>query len=104
MAEQEFIYITTTGWKSGNPHEIEIWFVGHDHAYYVVSEMREKSHWVQNVRHNEQVKIRLAGQELDGVARIVDDLEFDLLAQVKEKMERKYGWSEGLVVEFSPHS
>ena len=38
--EPEFCYVTTTGWKSGKPHEIEIWFVSHAGAYYIVAEVR----------------------------------------------------------------
>jgi hypothetical protein len=25
-AQIPYLYLTTTGWKSGRPHEIEIWF------------------------------------------------------------------------------
>jgi hypothetical protein len=40
--EPQFLYLTTIGWKTGNPHEIEIWFVAHDGRYYVVSELHER--------------------------------------------------------------
>ncbi len=30
MNEPPYLYLTTTGRRSGNPHEIEIWFVAHD--------------------------------------------------------------------------
>ncbi|PJF41044.1 MAG: hypothetical protein CUN55_12050 [Phototrophicales bacterium] len=50
MFEQEpFLYLTTIGWKTQNPHEIEIWFVYHEGCFYLISEKREKSHWVQNL-------------------------------------------------------
>ena len=28
--DKQFLYLTTTGHKSGAPHEIEIWFVPHE--------------------------------------------------------------------------
>jgi hypothetical protein len=40
MAER-FLYLTTTGHKSGLPRRIEIWFVGHAGRHYLVSERRE---------------------------------------------------------------
>ena len=37
----EFLYLITTGWKSGQPHEIEIWYVEHDSCYYLCAEHRD---------------------------------------------------------------
>ena len=56
MADEAFLYISTTGWKTGRTHEIEIWFVEHDGCYYAVSEYPDKAHWVRNIRHQPKVK------------------------------------------------
>ena len=53
--DQQFLYLTTKGWKSGRHHKIEIWFVSYAGKYYVVSERKEKAHWVQNIMHNPKV-------------------------------------------------
>ena len=50
MTELAFLYLTTTGHRSGNPHEIEIWYVEHEGCYFLVSEKNESAHWVRNIR------------------------------------------------------
>lgn len=103
MTEPQFLYLTTTGWKSGKPHEIEIWYVEHEGRYYLVSEYREKSHWVQNIQRNPMITFRVADQHFHGTGRTVDANETALVAAVSQKMDQKYGWSEGLIVELAPH-
>jgi deazaflavin-dependent oxidoreductase (nitroreductase family) len=104
MAEQ-FLYLTTTGWKSGQPHEIEIWYVGHDGCYYLVSEMREQSHWVKNIRHNPAITFRVGAQSFKGTGRAVDPAtEPELAAAVSALMDAKYEWSKGLIVELKPEA
>lgn len=105
MAEKEpqFLYITTTGWKTRKPHEIEIWYVGHEGAYYLVSEWREKSHWVQNIQHNPIVSFRVDDKTFQGKGRVIDnEAEPTLAAAVSTKMDEKYEWSDGLIVELRP--
>jgi deazaflavin-dependent oxidoreductase (nitroreductase family) len=96
----EFLYLTTTGHVSGNPHEIEIWFVAYHEGYYLIAEHEEKSHWVQNIQQNPAIKFRVGGHQHDGIARIVDkDQERHLVRAVSRLMDTKYKWSEGLIVE-----
>ena len=35
--KEEYCYLTTKGRKTGNPHEIEIWFVLHENVIYLMS-------------------------------------------------------------------
>jgi deazaflavin-dependent oxidoreductase (nitroreductase family) len=101
--EPQFLYLTTTGWRTGNPHAIEIWFVAHGGKYYIVSELRECSHWVQNVQHNPAVTFRVDETTFHGTGRVVDaTAEPDLAAAVSALMDAKYEWSDGLIVELSP--
>ena len=97
MDGEQYLYLTTTGHKSGRPHEIEIWYVRHGQAYYIVSEKREAAHWVQNIRANPAVSFRIGETTCAGRASISDDAA--LLQAVKAKMDVKYGWSDGLVVQ-----
>lgn len=100
MAEIPYLYLTTTGQRSGRPHEIEIWFVAHNGAYYLVAEKYDRAHWVQNIRHNPAVQFRIAGEQFQGQGRLVDaSAEAELVAAVAALMDAKYGWSQGLVVE-----
>ncbi|MBI3116090.1 MAG: nitroreductase family deazaflavin-dependent oxidoreductase [Thaumarchaeota archaeon] len=64
--QEQFLYLTTRGWKSGNSHKIEIWFVEHEGSYYIVSDMREHSHWVQNIRHDSSVTFRVGKKTFTG--------------------------------------
>ena len=59
MAET-FLYLTTTGRKTGKPHKIEIWFVEHEGCYYLCAEKRNNADWVQNIRQNTAVQFYLA--------------------------------------------
>ncbi len=96
MAEK-YLYLTTTGHKTGNPHEIEIWYVEHDGCYYLVSEKREGAHWVQNIRANPAITIRLGEINVNGTGSIPTDQT--IITAVKQKMDTKYNWSDGLVVQ-----
>jgi deazaflavin-dependent oxidoreductase (nitroreductase family) len=97
-----YLYLTTTGWKSGRPHEIEIWFVEHEGNFYLVAEKRARSHWVQNIQRNAAVRIRVADRHEDGRGRTVDPAaEPDLARVVRQKMDAKYQWSDGLIVELA---
>jgi deazaflavin-dependent oxidoreductase (nitroreductase family) len=104
MADQaQFLYMTSRGWKTGNPHRIEIWFVEHGKRYYIVSEGGTGAHWVQNIARNPQVSFSVNGKTFEGTARKVDaEKEPELSAVVSGLMSAKYGWSDGLIVELAP--
>ena len=103
--EQQFLYLSTKGWKSGRQHRIEIWFVCYAGRCYVVSERKEKAHWVQNIIHNPSVLFNVGSSSFEGTARIVDKHTDPRLAQeVSYRMHAKYGWSDGLIVELTPSS
>jgi hypothetical protein len=104
IQEPQFLYLVTVGWKTNKQHKIEIWFVKNNKRYYIVSERREKSHWVQNIIHNTQVSIIVNNAKFKGTARIVvREKEFELAREVSNLMRIKYGWSEGLIIELTPH-
>ena len=101
--EPQYLYLTTTGRRSGRPHEIEIWFVQHGPGYYLVSELRDRSDWVLNIRHDPAITFRVGEQVFTGHGREVDPSgEPDLAAAVRKQMDAKYNWSEGLIVELRP--
>lgn len=103
LAPNPFLYLTTRGHRSGRPHEIEIWYVRHAGRYYLVSEHRERSHWVQNLTHDPNVTFRAGGASFVGTARTVDaEAEPELTAAVSALMDAAYNWSDGLIVELTP--
>ena len=108
MSTEQFLYLTTTGRVTGQARQIEIWYVEHNGCYYIVSEHREKAHWVRNFQKQPAVNFSVGtGDEPESArrrsaafARAVTDPE--LLDQVRALMNSKYGWSNGLVVELNP--
>lgn len=110
MAEQ-FLYLTTTGRTSGEPRQIEIWFAEHAGRYYLVSERREQSGWVKNIERTPEVSFSVGTRSNQqealplcrATARLVRaDKEPELARAVSARMDTKYGWSNGLIVELAP--
>ena len=101
--EMSFLYLTTRGWKTGKPHKIEIWYVGREGHYYIVAEMRERTHWVQNIKRNPRVEMTIGKKESSGKGRILDpEKDKETIKEVAKLMNEKYGWSEGTIVELAP--
>lgn len=101
--DAEFLYLTTTGRRSGQPREIEIWFTRHEGRYYLIAEHGNQASWVQNLRTNPQVHIRVAGSSIEATARVTDaKAEAALCGQIQALSEKKYGWGDGLIVEITP--
>jgi deazaflavin-dependent oxidoreductase (nitroreductase family) len=101
--DAEFLYLTTTGRRSGQPREIEIWFTHHEGRYYLIAEHRDQANWVQNLRANPRVHIRVAGSSMEGTARVMDaKAERTLWQKIQALSEKKYGWGDGLIVEITP--
>ena len=99
----EFLYLTTVGWKSDKPHEIEIWYVAHDNCFYLIAEGREESHWVKNIQQNPLISFWVQGQTYKGTGRALDRATEPELAQtISALMQAKYKWSDGLIVELCP--
>ena len=104
IEQQQFLYLTTKGWKTGRQHTIEIWFVSYADRYYVVSEGKEKAHWVQNIIRYSKVMFTVNSKSFEGTARAIDKpTEHKLTQQISSLMDTKYGWSNGLIVELTPY-
>ena len=103
-AEPQYLYLTTTGWKSGRPHEIEIWFTSLDGRWYVLAELGERAHWVQNLRRRPRVTFRVAERVYSGQAALLDEALHPALAQrVRARSAEKYGWGGGTIVQLEAH-
>lgn len=98
--EPQFLYLSTSGRKTGKNHKIEIWFLEHDGRYYIISEHENNAYWVQNILYNPKVSFSVGDVSFQGTARIINqEKESDLAAQVSILMDEKYGWSKGVIVE-----
>jgi deazaflavin-dependent oxidoreductase (nitroreductase family) len=101
--EPPYLYLTTTGRRSGRPREIEIWFTRHAGRYYVIAEHSGRAQWVQNLLAEPRVRWRVVDATLAGHARVVRPAtEPALHAAVQASSRDKYGWGDGLVVELTP--
>src|SRR5437762_640288 len=58
----QYLYLTTTGRRTGQPREIEIWFTQRGGLYYLVAEHRERAQWVRNLRLAPRVAVRVRGR------------------------------------------
>jgi deazaflavin-dependent oxidoreductase (nitroreductase family) len=101
-AEPKYLYLTTTGRRSGRPRRIEIWFTRHEGHYYLVAERGRRARWVQNLLADAAVRVRVGTRTFRARARVLDHrTERALVAQVRRRSEAKYGWGDGLVVEIA---
>jgi deazaflavin-dependent oxidoreductase (nitroreductase family) len=109
--EEHFLYLTTIGRKTGLPRQIEIWYVEHQGRYYMVSEGRERANWVKNLQQAPRVHFSIGTPShtealvstTPAVGRVLQpEREPALAGQVCVLMEKKYGWSDGLIVELAP--
>ncbi len=73
----DFVYLTTTGRRSGRPHEIEIWYARHGDTLYLLAGGGRRSDWVANLAAEPRCRLRLQGVGLDGTARILDGPDVD---------------------------
>ncbi len=89
-ADEENCYVTTTGRRSGNPHEVEIWFGVIDGTLYLISGNGPKADWYRNALANPAVSVRIDRDTHGGVARDVTDA--DERRRVGELMGLKYPW------------
>jgi len=101
--EPKYLYLTTTGRRSGRPRQIEIWFTRHEGRYYLVAEHGRRAQWVQNLAADPAVRVRVGAQRFRARARVVDHrAEPGLVRAARRRSEAKYGWGDGLVVELAP--
>jgi deazaflavin-dependent oxidoreductase (nitroreductase family) len=103
VADQQVLYLTTIGRKTGLPRQIEIWFVVCREHFYLFAETGEAAGWIKNVRRNPNVAIRIGKRRIDATARVLDsETDRRLWDEVAALAERKYGWGDGLPVEVTP--
>jgi deazaflavin-dependent oxidoreductase (nitroreductase family) len=101
--EPKYLYLTTTGHRSGRPRQIEIWFTRAAGRYYLVAEHGRRAQWVRNLLADPAVRVRVGTRRFRAQARVVNSrAEPALVGAVRRRSEAKYGWGDGLVVELAP--
>jgi len=56
---EPFCYLTTTGRRTGEPHEIEIWFTAVADSLYLISGGGDRSDWVRNLQVSPPASVRV---------------------------------------------
>jgi deazaflavin-dependent oxidoreductase (nitroreductase family) len=102
-SELKYLYLTTTGRRTGLQREIEIWFVETGGKFYVLAELFHRANWVRNILHNPRVRVRLGDRSFVATARVLDQESDAELWKLVQRLEgEKYGWGDGLPVELTP--
>ena len=103
LAVERVLYLTTIGRVSGEPREIEIWFIVHRGSFYLFAEKGEAAGWVKNIRRNPKVIFRIGDHRIEAAARVLDyQADRQLWDEVQTGADRKYGWGDGLPVALTP--
>lgn len=101
-AEVECCDITTIGRRSGNPHELEIWFGVIGEVMYLISGNGPTADWYRNALANPEVSVRLVGELHQGLARPVVDV--DERRAVGDLMGAKYSWDGDASIGLTRHA
>jgi len=72
VAEKQTTRLTHYGRKTGKPHEVTIWFVLDGDRLYIGTANVNRQ-WVRNVQKTPQVKLSIAGENVEGTARFLTD-------------------------------
>jgi deazaflavin-dependent oxidoreductase (nitroreductase family) len=100
---EPYVYVTTTGRRTGLPREIEIWFVLWRGSLYLFAERFGNAQWVRNMLKNPRVGVRLGARRFPASATVLDqDRDAAEWQTVQQLAREKYGWGEGLPVRLTP--
>ncbi|MCW5873578.1 MAG: nitroreductase family deazaflavin-dependent oxidoreductase [Anaerolineales bacterium] len=94
FAQEDYCYLTTRGRRTGNPHEIEIWFGVQGGSLYLLSGSGAASDWVKNLLARPQVRVRIRDAHFDATARLVEDAAEQAVAR-RLLAAKYYHWETG---------
>jgi deazaflavin-dependent oxidoreductase (nitroreductase family) len=84
----ELYYVTTTGRRTGRPHEVEIWCVAVGDALYLMAGSGDRSDTVRNALADPRVTVRVDDETRPATASLVGDPDED--RAVRAAMVAKY--------------
>src|SRR5258708_34202534 len=94
LADEQVLHVTTIGRVTGRPREIEIWFIMCREKFYLFAERGEAAGWVENIKRNPQVRVRIREREVNAAAKVLDcRSDRQLWDEVQAIAKRKYGWA-----------
>jgi len=87
VAKEKYIYLTTRGRRTGNPHTVELWFAGTGKKVYLSHE-GAYTDWMKNILKDSRVEFKIGKVQFKGNARIVEGGEIFELG--KQALYLKY--------------
>jgi deazaflavin-dependent oxidoreductase (nitroreductase family) len=98
VAADDYCYLTTTGRRSGRPHEIEIWYAvsADGRTLYLLAGGRQNADWVRNLTADPACTVRVGRRDAPALrarARVIGATEAeDATARtlVFEKFQARY--------------
>jgi deazaflavin-dependent oxidoreductase (nitroreductase family) len=70
--DEKYIHLTTLGRRTGEPHEVELWFALGDGKLYLSHE-GEHTDWMKNLANNEKVSAKIGSLKFDTSAKILKE-------------------------------
>ena len=72
VASKQTTTLTHYGRRTGQPHEVTIWFVLDGDKLYIGTANVTRQ-WVRNVQKTSKIRLSMAGESFDGAARFLTD-------------------------------
>ena len=69
VADEKYIFLTTRGRKTGNPHTVELWFAIAEMEIYLSHE-GAYTDWMKNILEDNRVEFKIGKIQFRGNARI----------------------------------
>jgi deazaflavin-dependent oxidoreductase (nitroreductase family) len=90
LNQERFLFLTTTGRKTGKPHKVELWFALDDGKIFLSHE-GEATDWMKNIRRNQHVTAMIGPKKLDALATITGESSASREKGKKSLYEKYYG-------------
>ncbi len=98
LGTEKFIYLTTSGRKTGKPHRVELWFaVAGDHI--CLSHEGRETDWMRNIKKNSEVNFEIGGTKFTGYARYLQANESEAVKAKLALYLKYYGKAEERIIE-----
>ena len=72
VSSKQTTRLTHYGRKTGEPHQVTIWFVLDGDRLYIGTANVNRQ-WVRNVQKTPKIRLSIAGESFDGTARFLSD-------------------------------
>jgi hypothetical protein len=102
-AHEELCYLITAGRSTGTDHTVEIWFVCHEGAFFLLSGAGDGADWVQNLRAQPAARLRIGGDE-GGVTGDEPGPDDPVQAEARHLLREKYAYEGDDLVDWAKDS